>query len=483
MTSRILVISVNRECSPQPTVPIGAAWVAEALHASGFHVEFLDLCFTKAPMKLLADTVATFNPEGIAISVRNLDNCDFFSPRSYLPEIRQITDRLKSLCSARILIGGAGVSIMPEQILDYLELDHAVVGEGEHAAARFFRSRTSREVCSISGLKRRGERGLPAACHESGAEALFVMPRTHRWVDTRKYLNYEPVLPVQTKRGCANRCLYCTYNRIEGERWRLREPSAVIEEISGALRESGAREFEFVDSVFNQPEGYLEMLLEEIIKRRLKAGFRVSSLSPGGLTLEQVRMMERSGITSVVITPESVADETLEGLNKNFGEADVMRAADLFRGSAIRVLWCFLIGGPNECVYSLKKTTDFINNCTNRKDSVYITAGIRIYPGTVLQEIAVKEGIVAPADSLLQPSFYFTPGLAPQRAMELLRNGLVDSTRCIFPSDTECRALGPIRRLGTMLRLPGPYWRYARYLHRFAGKSRVINRSWTTHVQ
>ncbi len=60
----------------------------------------------------------------------------------------------------------------------------------------------------------------------------------------KRYLNFEPVLPVQGKRGCANKCLYCTYNRIEGRSLRFREPSAVAEEISELILRTDARTFE-----------------------------------------------------------------------------------------------------------------------------------------------------------------------------------------------------------------------------------------------
>jgi len=479
MISRILVISTNRECSPQPAVPIGAAWVAEALHRAGFDVKFLDLCFAKEPIKLLGNVVKAFNPDGIAISIRNLDNCDFLSPKSYLWEIRRITDYLKSHSTARILIGGSGASIMPAQLLDYLEIEYALVGEGEKTSVLFFRSQDPDDGCRIPGLVRRGETERSAARVECQTEAAFVMPQMHNWVDVTSYLRYEPVLPLQGKRGCANRCLYCTYNRIEGEKWRLREPAAVVEEMSSAIRIFGAREFEFVDSIFNQPEGYLETLLGEISRRQLKVRLRVSSLSPKGLTREQVRLMEKCGMTSLVITPESASDETLAGLNKDFTEADVNHAAELFSGSRIKALWCFLVGGPNEDENTLARTINFINRKIGKKDGAYITAGIRIYPGTGLHEMAIRDEMIERSDDLLMPTFYFSHGLAPQRGMEMLRKGLAEPARCIFPSDTQSGSLGAFRRMGTMLMLPGPFWRYARYKNLVAGGRRAINQDWS----
>ncbi|GAW65228.1 cobalamin-binding protein [Geoanaerobacter pelophilus] len=455
---RVLMISTDSETAPQPTVPLGAAWGAEALRLSGLEVRFLDLCFQKKPLAAVEDAIRTFRPDGIAFSIRNLDNCDFLAPKSYLPAVKEMVGLVGSRSDARTLVGGAGVSLMPLQVLEYLGLDHAVVGEGERAAPAFFRAARLADACQVPGVvSRRG--GMPKPPHLS---SQFVPPQTHGWVDTRRYLGLEPVLPVQGKRGCANRCLYCTYHKVEGENWRIREPADVVEEIASAMRQTGAREFEFVDSVFNEPPGYLELLLEEILRKGVRARFSVSSLSPKGLTVEQVRLMERAGMTSLVITPESAADATLAALGKGFTEAEVHRSAELLSGSSIRALWCFLVGGPSESEESVAKTVSFVNRLP-RKESAYITTGIRIYPGTGLHRLALEEGVVEADQSLLHPAFYFTRELTLQKTMEMLQRGVSDPCRCIFPAETRGANLSMLRRLGVLLRLPTPFWRYAGY--------------------
>ncbi|HJV65462.1 MAG TPA: cobalamin-dependent protein [Geomonas sp.] len=477
MTSRVLIISTSREVAPQPAVPIGAAWVAEGLHLAGFQVKLLDLCFQPAPLAAIRRAIESFQPEGIALSVRNLDNCDFLSPVSFLPDLKLVVDFIRSITGARILIGGAGVSIMPLELLEYLDLDHAVVGEGERAAAEFFRCQLG-GVSQIPGITRRGGEmtGTSGPCRLMPDS---VPPRLHAWVDARQYLKFEPVLPVQGKRGCANRCLYCTYRMIEGDSWRLREPGAVVEEMVTLMRATGAREFEFVDSIFNQPEGYLENLLEEILRRRLKARFRISSLSPKGISREQVRLMERAGIGSLVVTPESVSDQTLAALRKDFSEADIRHAAELLADSSINVLWCFLLGAPKEDDSSLSKTIRFINTGMAKKDAAFITTGIRIYPGTGLHRQALEDGLLEPSANLLMPAFYFSPRIHPQKARSALEKGIADLSRCIFVSDTRQRSLSTLRRIGTALRLPSPFWKYARYLNRVTGKRGSINRDWS----
>ncbi len=108
MLSRILIISTNREMSPQPVAPAGAAWIAEALSGAGFDTRLLDLSFEKDPVSRVIKALGDWNPDGIGISVRNADNGDFLSPRSFLPDVKEITDAIKENSSARIIIGGAG---------------------------------------------------------------------------------------------------------------------------------------------------------------------------------------------------------------------------------------------------------------------------------------------------------------------------------------------------------------------------------------
>lgn len=472
MLRRILVISTSREKAPQPTVPIGAAWVAEALHLEGFQVLLLDLCFQSEPLQAVRTAIASFRPEGVALSVRNLDNCDFLSPRSFLPEVKEIVETIKACSDARILTGGAGVSVMPMQVLEYLDLEYAVVGEGERAAPLFFQAAGPSDAARVPGVLRRGAPGSALPVEAASFSTQFVMPRLQKWVDSKRYLQLEPVLPVQGKRGCANRCLYCTYRSIEGGVWRIREAASVVEEIDALMRHTGAREFEFVDSIFNQPQGYLELLLEEILRRGVKARFAISSLSPKDLTAQQVKLMERAGVKSAVVTPEAASDVTLAALRKDFTERDAVHAAELLGSSSIRILWCFLLGGPQEDAATLAQTARFLNLQVARKDSAFLTTGIRIYPGTGLHAVAIGEGVISAEDDLLMPTFYFTPKLTPQEGMQILKERVDHLSRYIFVSDTQKGFHLALRRLGTKIGLPTPFWRYAGYANTITGASR-----------
>jgi anaerobic magnesium-protoporphyrin IX monomethyl ester cyclase len=91
---------------------------------------------------------------------------------------------------------------------------------------------------------------------------------------------------------------------------------------------------------------------------------------------------------------------------------------------------------------------------------VYLTVGVRIYPGTTLHRIAILEGVVMPGDPLLVPSFYFSKDLRFTEAVARLRRFAADHPRFMFSADSRSVVLPYLMRAASVLRLPRPHWRY-----------------------
>lgn len=124
------------------------------------------------------------------------------------------------------------------------------------------------------------------------------------------------------------------------------------------------------------------------------------------------------------------------------------------------VLWIFLVGGPGETPQTLDETLRFAEWRLSRGDAVYLTVGLRIYPGTTLQQIAVVEGVISASDPLLTPTFYFSPALDRDFAVARLREFAWRHPRFMFSADSRSSLLPYLTRLASLLRLPGPHWRY-----------------------
>ena len=109
-----------------------------------------------------------------------------------------------------------------------------------------------------------------------------LSPPAHDLCNYAAYVRRGGFVGVQTKRGCPFQCIYCVYPQLEGRRYRLRSPEAVVEEIENVAVRSKVRHFFFVDSVFNDPREHALAICRELGRRRLPVRWS-AYLQPGGL--------------------------------------------------------------------------------------------------------------------------------------------------------------------------------------------------------
>jgi radical SAM superfamily enzyme YgiQ (UPF0313 family) len=474
---RVLLVSSNREHAPQPVVPNGVACVASALRSAGYDVRVLDLCFAPDPHHLAREATRTFAPDVIGVSVRNIDNSDLVALRHYTPEAAGLVRTLReSAPSATVVAGGAAFGVAPESLFDALGVDYAVAGDGERASVALLDALGSgREPGAIPGLVSRTAGGAdftpPAG---DGSVDTLPEPRLHEWLDIRRYERHGATVPIQTKRGCVYRCVYCTYLNVEGWGYRLRDPDAVAEELAAVRDATGIRRFEFVDSTFNSPPRHAIAVCEALIRRRLRLQLDTTNFTPAAASTDLLAAMRVAGFRWLGITAESASDRVLERLQKGFDAATVREVAGRVERAGIGVLWIFLVGGPGESPETLDETLRFAAWRLRRGDAVYLTVGLRIYPGTTLQRIAISEGVIGANDTLLAPRFYFSPHLGMDHTLARLRAFARAHPRFMFSADSRSPLLPYLTRLASALRLPRPHWRYMGIFQRVARSAAIL---------
>ena len=82
----------------------------------------------------LVNRVLQFNPDYIGFSIRNIDNtmpdnCVYYVDN----QISRIILPVKKITSAKIILGGSGFSIFPQELMELTQADYGIVGEGETA--------------------------------------------------------------------------------------------------------------------------------------------------------------------------------------------------------------------------------------------------------------------------------------------------------------------------------------------------------------
>jgi len=461
--ARVLLVSTNRERQPYPVVPNGLACVASALDGVGHEVRFADLCFSRDPVAAATTAAREFDPHIIGVSVRNIDNSDAIALRHYTPEARAILQALRETSPrAKIIAGGAAFGVAPEALFRDLGVDYAVAGDGERASIALVDAIMSgNAIESLPGVVR--DREGTVVFSPPGEEAdldSLPPPALDRWIDLARYQRHGATVPIQTKRGCVYKCVYCTYRNVEGWGYRTRDPELVADEIEHLHRKAGVRHFDFVDSTFNSPPGHAIQVCEAIARRKLDVQLDTTNFTPAAAPEELLRSMRAAGFRSLGITAESASDAVLEKLEKGFNAAKVREVAERVEKHRLKTLWIFLVGGPGETGETVEETLDFARWRLERGDAVYVTVGLRIYPGTTLHRIAIAEQVVPAGSSLLDPAFYFSRELSFDATVKRLKRFAADQPRFMFSADSRSVVLPYLTRAASLLNLPRPHWRY-----------------------
>ena len=461
--ARVLLVSSNRERQPYPVVPNGLACVASALDSAGHDVRFLDLCFARDPFAAASRAASRFTPDVIGVSVRNIDNSDAIALRHYTPEARQVFAALRGAApGAKVIAGGAAFGVAPEALFRDFGVDYAVAGDGERASVALVDAiARGGDVPSIPGIVRAVDDTVHFSPPGEDADLdSLPSPTLHRWIDLARYQRHGASIPIQTKRGCVYKCIYCTYRNVEGWGYRTRSPELVADEIEELRREARVNHFDFVDSTFNSPPGHALDVCEAIIRRNMRVQLDTTNFTPATASNELLGAMRRAGFRTLGITAESASDPVLARLEKGFTADKVREVAERVERAGIRTLWIFLVGGPGESKATLEETLRFAEWRLRRGDAVYVTVGLRIYPGTTLHRVAIAEGVVNADSTLLDPTFYFSPDLALDAAVIRLGRFAADHPRFMFSADSRSAVLPILTRTASLLRLPRPHWQY-----------------------
>ncbi|MBW2454822.1 MAG: cobalamin-dependent protein, partial [Deltaproteobacteria bacterium] len=336
---KIAFVSANRERLPDPVVPIGLLYVMTA--TPGDHDKLLwDLCFEDDPLAAFRALLDEHTPDVVAIGMRNIQNSDYTGITNNLGIYRKLVAIVREKSQATVVLGGGGYSVMPRELLEELRPDYGIAGEGERAFPALIAALATRPT---------GERATidPAALtdidnlHYFQDDRAVSTPRSGPFLDLdqlvrpdrsvvdRRYYRETGIESVQTKRGCALRCDYCTYPIIEGRTVRMRDPAEVVAEMA-ELVENNAEigHFFIVDSVFNIPPDHAKAICRGLLERACSVPWTCYA-NPLGFDAELASLMKQAGCVGMEIGTDSGCDEILAKLRKGFASRRVRETHQL----------------------------------------------------------------------------------------------------------------------------------------------------------
>jgi radical SAM superfamily enzyme YgiQ (UPF0313 family) len=287
------------------------------------------------------DTVAAGDIAGIGIHTGN-------ALRGYA------LGRLLKERGAFVVFGGIHTTLYPEEAFERGAADCAIRGDGDIAWGQALRDHAR------GAAQRVYEGNRIDASHFKVARWDLLDPSKYMWAS------------VQTVRGCAKHCSFCSVWRTDGQRPRQRASDPVIEEIV-ELRRRGFRFIALADDNFypvsltdirlaeRQNNDARVAMLKAIRAERFELMKRLTELPKGMVFFTQITMeaaedsefleaMRKARIMGALVGIEAVTAEGLKAVFKDFnlsGERLVERLRQ-FQEHGVHVLGSFIFGLPTD---------------------------------------------------------------------------------------------------------------------------------------
>jgi radical SAM superfamily enzyme YgiQ (UPF0313 family) len=452
MGSHVLLISDNRCTAPDPVFPLGLAYLNSALRQAGHHTLWAD---SLAGGESIEAVLARYQPDVIGISVRNIDDVIIRKQETFFDSLSGLGETIRRKTKCPVVVGGSGFSIFPRQLLELSGADYGICGEGETGFVSLLATlNKDRDFSGIPGLvyRENGNVVINPPAGSPGAKSLEDSDRPTPIAEY--YLRTSGMLNVQTQRGCACHCCYCTYPVIEGKHHRHHAAEAVADEFA-QLQRLGARYAFIVDSIFNSSTRHVTEICEAILRRNVKLSW-ACFLRPQGLTTEMMKLMKRAGLAHIEFGSDSFCDEVLETYQKGFTFDDILHSSELANQENIDFCHFLISGGPGETMETLRRGFEASSRIKNAV--IMAVMGMRIYPGTRLCQLALAEGCIGGDNDLLAPTYYLAPGLSIDGVFAELKQfaRLAPSWVVGDPVPAYASLIGRLRKKGAV----GPLWCY-----------------------
>ena len=144
----------------------------------------------------------------------------------------------------------------------------------------------------------------------------------------------------------------------------------------------------------------------------------------------------------------------LKHYKKSFTQEDIIQSSKICSKLMVNQCHYLLFGGPGEDEETIEESFQLMDQLD--PTAVISMLGIRIYPGTELERIALSQKVIRKGSNLIYPHFYISPALG-ERLNSIIQEKALARKRWIVPGleiNITQNLLEQIRRF----RIRGPLW-------------------------
>ena len=381
----------------QPYAPLGTLYAASYLRERGHASALFDAMLAESVAEW-GDAIERTRPRLAAIYE------DSFNYLSKMCLLRMREAALEMIDRSRqagvpIVVSGSDATDHPEI---YLRRGAAAVilGEGEITLADLAdRLLTGRPIDDVPGIAfldddcavtRTASRPFIKSLDELPFPAwdLVDIDRYRRiWHERHGYYS----MNIATTRGCPYHCNWCA-KPIYGQRYAMRSPKAVVEEIAWLRQHFAPDHLWIVDDVFGLKPGWVEEFAALVDEQGTPLPFRCL-MRADQVTPDVARALAASGCTMLWMGAESGSQKILDAMEKGLRVDDIRAANRLLKSAGIDVGLFLQFGYPGETWDDIEATLQLARELEPADIGVsvsYPLPGTRFYE-RVQQELGAKQ--------------------------------------------------------------------------------------------
>lgn len=375
--------------------PLGLAYLATSLREAGFqNIEILDLMLYDNYKEKLIEKLKELNPVICGVT--------FVTPNRF--QGFEICRIIKENSRATVVVGGPHVSFTEEDTLSNIkDIDIICRGEGEKTFTNIVKTLfESGELEEVNGISFRDKSGKIISNKNSEPMSLEEISSLIPAYDLLELAKYKVEIPkhedlntitIITQRGCPHGCNYCSTTRFWGLTIRPRKIKDVVDEIEMLHKKYNYNGFYIFDDCFTFFKERTIEFCRELKRRRLDIKWSCSG-RVNNLDEELVRTMVDAGCVFISLGVESASQRLLNQMHKGIRVEQVKESKRLCEKYGLNKKYWFIFGHPTEIRTELRQTVKLINRLNPELTARSL---MKIYPGTEIEGIAKKEGIL-PAD-------------------------------------------------------------------------------------
>jgi len=383
---RVLLVSPQSKVWSSPKLlPLGLAYIAATLERAGHAVRIWDAVVESTPLESVL-------AEGF----------DFVGVTATTPLIKEAWQAAETAhaAGARVVLGGAHPTLLPEESLAKPYVDFVIRGEGEDALVELLANLEA--PWSVQGLCYKDETGAVVCNPERPLRRdLDALPfPAHHLFPVERYSNLQPltdgIIPnaraftILTSRGCPYGCIYCSKS-ISGRTWRPRSPESVVEEWHWLVHEQRATEIGVTDDVLNLQLDRVKRICRLLIDEGLNKvpWVTIHGIRADKTDAELFQLMKKAGCKRVGFGVESGDQRILDIMKKQQTVDQVREAFRLAKRAGLQTMGFFMFGLPGENEQSMDATIRLAVELNPDLANFMITSP---FPGTELYEMILRDG-------------------------------------------------------------------------------------------